>query len=562
MKICSLCKSKYDDRVDFCFRDGTPLVPLDDAQIEPEAAKEAEDIFSSATRPFVLGSAGATAPADLPPTPDRFSTGDGHDVPEPGFGFADAAAVDAPEPSAVGVGEASVEPTQASASPEALEASEIRGYLDAPEPPADLDAPEPAALEGSEALDAPQPVNMRDSANASLTHSETIVPPDEAHATDAPASEKDSALPGPTVSTGFGMAEEFDDSFAPVEETGSDVTGDDSEDASVPDLLDSVFDPADEEGASESSSRILYVFFAIGGIAAVVAILLIVFGQPGQSPPEQPEPQPAPVAQVHHPPQPTPAPPPHVPEPVTPPPEEQDVADILDMPTDQPGGDQPESAPTTPGPEPAVPVERPQPQPGSSQPTPTQPEERDPEPEALPWGQAGDPGATTDEPSGEREIWGGGTTQPAPAATDGTLTIRSNPMGAMVYVGNNQIGLTPLVGKELTVGSHMVRIELDGYSTVSKVANIKAGVPTDLGTVQLESQAPVSGYVTLWADDLNGAKLYIDNQYVGELPVKVELNEGEHTFFVQPPAGDAFTVPRNVHFDVQGIGMSINLGDR
>ena len=25
MKVCKLCGSSYDDRVDFCFRDGTPL---------------------------------------------------------------------------------------------------------------------------------------------------------------------------------------------------------------------------------------------------------------------------------------------------------------------------------------------------------------------------------------------------------------------------------------------------------------------------------------------------------------------------------------------------------
>ena len=132
-------------------------------------------------------------------------------------------------------------------------------------------------------------------------------------------------------------------------------------------------------------------------------------------------------------------------------------------------------------------------------------------------------------------------------------------MGGVVKVEDDVVGRTPLVGKSLPVGSHMVRLELDGYRTVSKVANIRASQAEDLGTVQLESETPVSGTVTLWADVLIGSKIYIDNQYVGELPVKVELTEGKHTFFVQPAEGEAFTIVRDVHFDVQGIGISLEL---
>ena len=560
MKICSLCKSKYDDRVDFCFRDGTPLVPAEDeaSGVEPPA----DDLYSSATRPFVVqpdGSPQAIDALDVPDAPDRFATGDGLDVPEPRFGFdpADApepplaahSAVDAPEPGAAKPAEPDL--TDAPA-PSFLDAPEPAGPLDAPPEPTGLDAPEPLA--------GPTPIPMEQPDSPGLSHSETMVPQEDPPAADpvgesapAPSSDADD-LSGPELSEGSGPGDDIDDSFAPLDDDLPD-----EESASAPAFgAESAYVPPPEE--PESDNRTLFIIMGVVGLVAVIAILWFLFGMDkGPAAPELP-PQPDPVVEVAPPPAPTPEPPPApVPDPIEDPlgepgeqpGDDQAVADILELPTEDPVED---------------PAAQPDPQPRTqprTQPT-AQP---DPPPasggtgsDGSPWGESGSGGSTTTD-GGGRDIWGsGGQTQPAGAK--GSLTIRSNPMGAMVYVGNEMVGRTPLVGKEMGEGSHMVRVELDGYSTVSKVANVKSGEAADLGTVQLESQAPVSGYVTLWADDLIGAKVYIDNQYVGELPVKVELNEGPHAFFVQPAEGEAFTVNRDVHFDVQGIGISIDLGRR
>ncbi len=43
MKICSLCGSTYGDRVDFCFKDGTPLLPVEAAD-EAAAAPERTEL--------------------------------------------------------------------------------------------------------------------------------------------------------------------------------------------------------------------------------------------------------------------------------------------------------------------------------------------------------------------------------------------------------------------------------------------------------------------------------------------------------------------------------------
>jgi hypothetical protein len=563
MKICSLCKSKYDDRVDFCFRDGTPLVPVADEAAAIDAP--ADDLYSSATRPFVVqpeGSPQGIDALDVPDAPDRFATGDGVDVPEPRFGFdpADApepplaaqAVIDAPEP-------ASAKPVE----PDLTDAP-APSFLDAPEPAVPLDAPpEPTAHDAPEPLAAPRPVSMEPSDGPGSSHSETMVPQEEPSAeavadpAAAPAADSDE-LPGPTVSEGFGPSDDFDDSFAPIDDDLPD-----EESASAPAFgAESAYVPPPDQ--PQSNNRTLFIVFGVVGVAAVLVILWILFGMGGQPGEPVPPPQPDPVVEVAPRPAPTPAPPPApVPDPIEDPlgepgeqpGDDQAVADILELPTEDPVED---------------PVVQPDPQPRAqprTQPR-TQPDPKpDPQPtsggtsgDGSPWGESGSGGTTTTD-GGGRDIWGSGGQAP-PAGTKGSLTIRSNPMGAMVFVGNEMVGRTPLVGKELGEGSHMVRVELDGYSTVSKVANVKPGEAADLGTVQLESQAPVSGYVTLWADDLIGAKVYIDNQYVGELPVKVELNEGPHAFFVQPAEGEAFTVDRDVHFDVQGIGISIDLGRR
>jgi hypothetical protein len=78
-------------------------------------------------------------------------------------------------------------------------------------------------------------------------------------------------------------------------------------------------------------------------------------------------------------------------------------------------------------------------------------------------------------------------------------------------------------------------------------------------TYPLKILEPLTGFVTLWGDGLDSAELFVEGNYVGELPVKVQLSEGRHAFRVKAAEGDEFTVTRNLHFEVQGIGITIEL---
>ncbi len=566
MKFCSLCKSKYDDRVDFCFRDGTPLVPLDEEEPGVDAPEPAEDIYSSATRPFELNQeppavepgpeAKAIEPADLP---DRFTSGEGLvDVPEPGFGF-----LDAPDRAPL---ERAPDAHSALDVPAESPLDAPSSQLDAPESatldPA-ADAPEAPVLAHQEDLEPARPLGMNDPGEPALSHGETMVPD---ASDDPPTPDGAEALPAPTLSEGFGVAEGFRDDFSAADAPEDLEEESDSDLAAVFEVPDD--DPEEEEEGS--SNRGIFVAMAIGGVLLLALLGWVLFGlegKPGDDPVEPPQPPPHQTTAQH---QPTPAPPP------PPPPLPDPPVDVPEDPGAEPGepGDMQDVAAVLemdPPPEPPPP----DPAPPPTNPTPRQPPREDPgsgsttassgssgSTTSTGSASSGDPASTADPGAtgdgGGRDIWGPTGQQQEPATT-GALTIRSNPMGAVVKVEDDVVGRTPLVGKSLPVGSHMVRLELDGYRTVSKVANIRASQAEDLGTVQLESETPVSGTVTLWADVLIGSKIYIDNQYVGELPVKVELTEGKHTFFVQPAEGEAFTIVRDVHFDVQGIGISLEL---
>jgi len=66
----------------------------------------------------------------------------------------------------------------------------------------------------------------------------------------------------------------------------------------------------------------------------------------------------------------------------------------------------------------------------------------------------------------------------APSATQsftGTLYVDSRPRGATVFLDGRSIGQTPLSMPDVAVGSHVVRLELDGKKTWSSTTRVVAG---------------------------------------------------------------------------------------
>jgi hypothetical protein len=65
-----------------------------------------------------------------------------------------------------------------------------------------------------------------------------------------------------------------------------------------------------------------------------------------------------------------------------------------------------------------------------------------------------------------------------PAGHIGTLRVDSTPSGAEVFLNSRLAGQTPLVIRNLPVGSRAVRISLDGYTVWSRGVRIVADQAT------------------------------------------------------------------------------------
>ncbi|HEX7004184.1 MAG TPA: PEGA domain-containing protein [Trueperaceae bacterium] len=132
-------------------------------------------------------------------------------------------------------------------------------------------------------------------------------------------------------------------------------------------------------------------------------------------------------------------------------------------------------------------------------------------------------------------------------AAFGTLSVRSSPSDAAVYVDGQFVGYTP-VSYGTRPGRHDVRVERQGYETFSQSVNLRPGSTT---TVDATLQ-PVrrTGQVSFDSNPRR-AEVYVDGRYVGTTPTgTIELEAGSYEArFSLPGYQDTF-----VRFDVRAGG--------
>ena len=106
----------------------------------------------------------------------------------------------------------------------------------------------------------------------------------------------------------------------------------------------------------------------------------------------------------------------------------------------------------------------------------------------------------------------------------GLINITTEPTSAIVLIDNQKIGMTPIKGKKIEVGKKNLKIIKSGYNTINK--GIRVNETDTLSINELLSYK--TGVLELSSNPL-GASIYIDNNYVGEAPIKVpELIVGKH----------------------------------
>lgn len=127
----------------------------------------------------------------------------------------------------------------------------------------------------------------------------------------------------------------------------------------------------------------------------------------------------------------------------------------------------------------------------------------------------------------------------------GRLNISSQPAGARVTINEQDMGTTPLLASELTVGEeHRVRIALEGFEPVTRTVMISEGENNPIN-VQL---TPATNYVSVLSRP-DEAEVTIDNRVVGITPLqKLEYRIGMHSIEVSKrgyrPHIDQFQVQR------------------
>ena len=110
-----------------------------------------------------------------------------------------------------------------------------------------------------------------------------------------------------------------------------------------------------------------------------------------------------------------------------------------------------------------------------------------------------------------------------PEAKTGILKIKTTPFGATIEIDSEEKGTTPNTFEDMLIGNYTLRLQKEGYGTVSKSITIKEDK-----TLTLEEPLPEGKEITIRSEPA-GAKLSIDGIEKGNTPYTTTLKFGEHS---------------------------------
>ncbi len=108
----------------------------------------------------------------------------------------------------------------------------------------------------------------------------------------------------------------------------------------------------------------------------------------------------------------------------------------------------------------------------------------------------------------------------------GGLSILSNPTGATIFLDDEEIGITPKIMKEMSIGEHKLRLEKNGF----------APFETDV-TIEEDRTFYVEGTLVKGiqlSTSPSEAKIFVDGNFIGTSPqVLMNLTHGKHILKIQ-----------------------------
>lgn len=503
MKTCPQCGTKYDARVDFCFKDGEVLV---ESSVEPEALS-VEDEFD---RPLpALGPAIRRAldadTLNAAELPEPAFLRDASDLPEPaGLELPEPGNLDAPEPAnlpytqeetaAIPSGPTSApDPMRQTLVPDLDEPDSLAPLAGEIEPPSGLpdDETRPIPLDQARPIEnqapLPEPLPEPEPEPAPAMEPQSLEEPPQ-HWPAAPAS-----LPEPQPE--------------PAPEPDED-----------PELAAWAGGATPEPPPREDEQGRGGPPWVAIGVAALVLLGLGLgamkfMGSDPEPQPVAPSGEPA-VADASGPAaSETPAPTRQVKPESTP----KTAADPVSAPVTSPAQPSVEELAAAPAP--------------SGEPT----GENTPEPVVADV----EPAAATEAPEAGTP-WGEAPAEPAPAAV-GTLSVTSMPMGAQIFIDGDFAGISP-VNMKLAQGSHKVRAESAGY----KPQTIMVSLDSDKASTHLSLDAEATTRKVMLYGPAGASRVVVNGQTIDALPASIELPVGAHTFTVTLADGSNFQVRQQV----------------
>jgi len=108
-------------------------------------------------------------------------------------------------------------------------------------------------------------------------------------------------------------------------------------------------------------------------------------------------------------------------------------------------------------------------------------------------------------------------------STTGSISIQSNPTGAKIYLDDADTGfVTPKTISNVSVGSHIIRCSLSGYSDNSQIISVSGG-QTATVSIDLLSGPQTPGSISIQSNP-TGAKIYLDDADTGFVTPKTISN--------------------------------------
>lgn len=113
----------------------------------------------------------------------------------------------------------------------------------------------------------------------------------------------------------------------------------------------------------------------------------------------------------------------------------------------------------------------------------------------------------------------------------GFIEVVSMTAGAEVYVDGEQVGEVPLPEKlRVSVGEYSVKVSKRGHTQHMEVVRVK-----NRRTATVEADLLALSGILLLEADVEGARVFIDDDYIGDAPIDYDVEPGERVLRVSVP---------------------------